>query len=116
MAQHKLSQYALSAKFPDVSAAKIVFVPVPFSGRLILVQSALEGAITVDDATITVDAGATEVGDLVVGYDGSAAGDVDSLVCDDVVSVGDTIKLDNDGGSTDAASLGITMIIDRFGN
>ena len=116
MAQHKVSQYPLSAKITNVSAAQIIFVPVPFSGRLTLVYSALLGAITGADSTITVDAGSVEVGDLVIANTSSAAGDVDSLVADDVVSAGDTIKLDCDGGSTGAQSATITMIIDRFGN
>ena len=113
MAEHNLAQYALSADFADASTAEIIFVPVPFDGNLVLVQTALEGAIATADCVMAVGAGTVDVGDVTVAYTSSAAGDVDSLVCSSYVSQGDYIQLNKAGASTNTVGLHVTLVIDR---
>ena len=100
-------------KLTDASTAEIVYLVVPHGGTLKAVYSALEGAISGADATITVDANGVEVGTITIANSGSAAGDIDSFTCAQPVPAGTLLKFDGGGESTGAQSVGITAIIDR---
>jgi hypothetical protein len=113
MAEHNLAQYALDADFADASTAEIIYVPVPFSGNLVKIWSALEGAIGTADCVMAVGVGTTDVGDVTVAYSGSAAGDVDSLVASTHVDAGGWVKLNKAGASSNAVGLHVTLVIDR---
>lgn len=67
------------------------------------VYSVLGGALTVGDATLTIDnSGATELGTITVAYSGSAAGDLDSVALTSGSStyVDNSFNVATDGGST----------------
>lgn len=107
--------YALNVRLADVSAASSCYVAVPKAGTITKIYSALGGAITVADANVTCSIGTTAItgGALVIAYDGSAAGDVDvaTPTAANVVAAGNVIKVTSDGGSTDTATLDITLLI-----
>lgn len=113
MAAHDLAEYALYSKITDISTAESVYVTVPFTGRVVAVYSALEGAITVADADIVVTANGVACGTITIATASSAAGDIDSISCDVDINAGETMLFAADGGSTDAQSVGLTAIIDR---
>jgi len=107
--------YTLSAVIADVSTAETVYVPIPYAGTVAKVQSVLEGAITVADATVTVkDNAGNSMGTLTVAYSGSAAGDVDTLApsANEDVTADDFITIETDGGSTDAQKLWLTVVVE----
>ena len=113
MAEHNLAQYALDADFTDASTAEIIYVPVPFSGNLVKIWTALEGAIATADCVMAVGVGSVDVGDVTIATAASAAGDVDSLVASTYVAAGGWVKLNKAGASTNTVGLHVTLVIDR---
>lgn len=108
--------YTISATIADVSSASTVYVPVPYVGNVLKVVSVLSGAITVANATVTVkDSDGNSMGTITVAYSGSAAGDVDTLTpaSNQDVTADDYITIETDGGSTDAASLYFTIVMEK---
>ena len=100
----------------DVSTAETLLIPVTANmvGELKQVKTCLGGAITVADTKVIVSKNTTALGTITVAYTSSAAGDIDTLDLAGVyLSVGDYIKIAGDGGSTDAARLGIAIDIMR---
>lgn len=109
-------EYTLSVVIDDVSTADTNYIPVPYSGTVVKVQSVLEGALTGADATITVNnSAASSMGTLTITQAGSAAGDVDTLVpaSNNTVTNDDYITIATDGGSTGTQRLWLTIVIER---
>lgn len=106
---------------PDISAPSAVVVPVPATGKLLKVLSALGGTITGADASIAValrrknEATFTAVGGAAwtVAYAGSNAGDSDEVSPTEVVVVaqGDVLRVSSDGASTGAVPLTVTFVV-----
>lgn len=112
MSSFNLNEYHLSTEITDISTAgNAAFVVVPHSGVLTAARSVLSGTITGTAVlTITVDGGASEGTISVAGGEG----DVDSnLTLDAAVDVGSFIKVETDGGSTNAEDVGLTLTIRR---
>jgi hypothetical protein len=112
-----LNDYFLHAEIADVSTASSTFVPVPDSGKIIKIITALQGAISGGDAAISFEIGGTAVtgGGITVANSGSAAGDVDTAepTAANQVEEGGTIEMITDGGSTGANKLNVTFVIRR---
>lgn len=97
----------------DISTASNV--DISFAGgnvALKKVYTVLGGAITVADATLTVDnSSATELGTITVAYSGSAAGDIDSLSLNgELDEVDGTFNVATDGGSTGTQEVVIILV------
>ena len=112
-----LNDYFLHAEIADISTASSTFVPVPDSGKIIKIITALQGAISGGDAAISFEIGGTAVtgGGITVANSGSAAGDVDTATptaANEVAEDG-TIEMITDGGSTGAKKLLVTFVIRR---
>ena len=95
----------------------INFCCYPDGGKVVKILTALQGAISGDDAAITFEVGGTAMTNsaITVEYDGSAAGDVDSSEpsAANRVEEGGTIEMITDGGSTGTAKLLVTFVIRR---
>lgn len=113
----ELNQYAITARIPDVSTAQSVFVVAPHAGDIAAYWTALHGAITVGDATITLEIGGTLVtgSSITIATAGSAAGDVDTATpsAANTVTAGQAIEIITDGGSTTARAADVTILITR---
>lgn len=114
--QNVKGRYVVNAVIADVSTAETVYIPIPHAGTIDTMVTVLEGALTVADATVTLNnPGVGTVGSVTVAYTGSAAGDVDTLVAssNNTVTDSDYITVATDGGSTDAQRLWVSISINR---
>ena len=103
---------------PDISTpASAAYAASPFAGTITRIVSTLQAAITVADANITTNIGATPItgGALVIATVGSAPGTVDSTnpSAANVVTEGGVLNAVSDGGSTTAAQLYVDFYITR---
>jgi len=108
------SVYTMTHEIADVSTAETVYVPVPVSGTITRVDSCLQGAITVADATVTlVQSNDAAIASLPIAFSGSAAGDVDTDASptNTTVTAGSYLKLSTNGNSTTAAKLLVTITV-----
>ena len=108
--------YVVSAVIADVSTAETVYVPIPYSGTVAKVTTALEGAIATADDTITVtNVGVGSMGTITITQSGSAAGDIDTLTpaSNNTVTNDDVISIATDGASTSAQRLWVSVTIVR---
>lgn len=97
---------------PDISSADTLLVPIPENAEVIQAQFVLEGAITVADATVTLDTAAdAEIISQAIAFTGSGAGDsyVATPSGNATISGPSYLKLATDGGSTDAQRLFVTL-------
>jgi hypothetical protein len=105
----------VSGQITDVSSALACYCVSPVDAVVSAVYSALGGPITLADAAITTAINGTPItgGGLTVGYDGSAAGDVDSATpsAANTVAPGDLLTAASDGGSTDTATLDVFFVL-----
>lgn len=112
-----LNDYFLTAKITDISTAGSTFVAVPDGGRIVKIISTIKNAITTADAALSFEIGGTAVtnGGITVGYDSSAAGDVDIALptAANRVEEDGTIEMISDGGSSTACECVITFVIRR---
>jgi hypothetical protein len=112
-----LNDYFLTVKMDDVSTAGSVYIVAPDGGKIIKIQSVIDGTIATDDAAITTEINGTAVtgGAITIGYDSSAAGDVDSAepTAANSVEEGDVIEIITDGASTNTVAATFTVIIRR---
>ena len=112
-----LNDYFITAEIEDISTASSTFVAVPDGGKVIKIITALQAAISGDDAAISFEIGGTAItnGGITVEYDGSAAGDVDSSAptAANRVEEGQAIEMITDGASTGTAKLLVTFVIRR---
>lgn len=109
-----LRNTTVHCQIADISTAEVIRIPITpgMAGELKQIRTVLGGAITVADSKITVKKNATAIGTITVAYSGSVAGIQDYLDFNGIyLAEGDRIVLDNDGGSTDAANLGISIDI-----
>ena len=116
---------ALTTEFTDVCTADNIYIAVPFTGRVILFQSVLAGAITAADAVITTAIAppgsntftAITGGGWTVANAGSAAGDYDEArpTANNLVREGSRIRVTTDGGGTGPQKLGVTVTIRESG-
>lgn len=108
------NEYALSGQLADVSTADQVYVPVPFGGRAVRVKVAIDAAITVANAVVTVKYAGTSLGTVTVAFTGSAAGSVFEATLNGAeVPAGGAIEIETDGASTTTAKASAVVIIKR---
>lgn len=110
-----LNDYFLHCQIEDISTAGEIYVPVPDSGRIIKIITALNGTIGTGDADLTVKTAQGTAGTITVTASGSAAGDVDTLepTSNNYVNEGETIEIETDGASSNTEMIGITIIVRR---
>lgn len=99
-------------RFPDVSTAGSVYVPIVDNCTITKITSVLQAAITGADSTVTVynNAGVS-MGTLTIAYSGSAAGDKDTLSpsANNTFTNGQNLRIASDGASSTAADLVIVL-------
>ena len=112
-----LNDYFLTATIPTMEDAATLYVPVPDSGRIVKVSTALSKAIGTADEDITIKtAQGTVAPVLTITQPGSAAGDVDSIAptANNYVTEGETIEIENDGASSGTlTACTVTLVIRR---
>lgn len=119
MATHNLIEFVLTGQIADISTADQIYIPVPegFEGDVVEIRTAIDGAISGADATITPKIGGTAMtnGAITVANSGSAAGDTDVSrpTAARTVAAGDAIEIETDGGSTGTAKCNIVIVIRR---
>lgn len=104
----------LNGYMADISTAGQIYVVCPVAGDVKAVYSAINGAIAMADATLTVKTAAGTVGTITVANSGSAAGDVDSLtsgLLNTAVAAGATIEVETDGASTNTVPTFCTIVV-----
>lgn len=106
----------LTRRIPDVSTAGSYFVTNPILGDIIKMYITIDNAITVADATVTLEIGGVLVtgSSCTVAFTGSAAGSVFSSTpsANNTVAAGGSIEIITDGGSTTACEATVTLVID----
>ena len=119
MSAPDLLNTTLNFYIADVSTAGQIYVPIPtgFDGVVVEIRTALNGAITGADATLTPKVGGTAMtsGAITITQSGSAAGDVDtsSPTSSNAVRVGEAVEIETDGGSTGTIEVFGTLVIRR---
>lgn len=106
----------VTGEIADISSAASTWVISPVAGNITKIWTVLEGgAITGADAAITFEIATVAVtgGAITIGYDGSAAGDVDtcSPTAARTVTAGQAIEILTDGGSTGARKANVLIEI-----
>ena len=114
---HTVDCVAVTVQLADVSAASSAYVACPVAGKVVLIQSCLQTAITGANAALTTEINGTAItdGGWTVTQSGSAAGDVDSATptAANTVAVGDTLEVVTDGASSTTSILVVTFYIQR---
>lgn len=119
MATHNLIEVVLTGQIADISTADQIYIPVPngFEGDVVEIRTAIDGAISGADATITPKIGGTAMtnGAITVANSGSAAGDTDvsNPTGARTVAAGDAIEIETDGGSTGTVKCNVVIVIRR---
>lgn len=113
----KREDQSLTCEITLGTATNVGFVVVPFSGTIEAIYSVIDDVLTTADETLSFAvSGGTTMGDIVITQDGSAAGDVDSLIptANNTVVAGDTIDVTTDGANETATT--VSRITIRFSN
>lgn len=112
-----LNDYFLTVELSDISTAGQKYVVAPDNGRIIKVFSVINGAIGTADADLTLKINGTAVtgGVITVAYDGSAAGDIDSVepTAANELLEGDVVEVETDGASTNTVPVVVTLVVRR---
>lgn len=114
-----LTEVVVGAYWSDISTAGSAFAVAPCKGRIVRVYSVIYAAITVADATWTVEINGTAITGIsvTVANASSAAGDVDSdeptAVSTSLVTEGATIEFVNAAGSTTTCPVMFYAVIER---
>lgn len=114
-----LNKVVLTGVIDDISTAGQIYIPIPdeYSGEVVEIRTALNGAIATADADITAKIGGVAMtnGVVTVAFSGSAAGDVDTARPSgaNAVAEGGAIEIETDGASTNAVKLFVTVVIKR---
>lgn len=113
--QTTLDIVTLNTQIPDLSTASSGFVPCPVHGTLVRAYSTIYNAITVADASWSIEINDVAVtgSTVTVATASSAAGDVDECTptAANVVNVGDRIEFVNAAGSTTTCPTNFTAVI-----
>lgn len=108
----------LNAHLADISTAGTIYVSSPYAGKLIAVYSAINGAISMSDATLTVKTQEGTAGTITIANAGSAAGDVDTLspTTNNTITANSTVEIETDGLSTGTVASTISLWISPIGD
>lgn len=110
--------FTVSAYLADLSTAGSAFTVAPCRGYIKTARSVIENAITVADATWTLEINGTAVTgvSVTVANSGSAAGDVDegipTSLSTSLVNEGDAIEFVNAAGSTTTCPVRFHAVIE----
>lgn len=106
-------------QFHDLGTAGQIAVAMPDEGEVISVMTALDTALTVGDAVLTIKNASGTMGTLTLTQSGSAVGDVDELTPTGIsyaaVSEGDYIEIETDGGCNAGESATGLIVLRRYG-
>jgi len=104
---------ALNAVISDISGANAVYFPCPVAGTIVRVDSVVTGDPGAQGVLTTSINGGTNVTQTVIIANGASAGDRDSCQPADnnVVAIGDAIKVISDGAPSNAVSAFVTISI-----
>ena len=104
-----------TCRLADVSTASSAYSVAHTTGTISKIYTVLEGVITVADANMSFFINGTPItgSGIVVGYSGSAAGDVDNSTpsAANAVVPGDRLTATSDGASTTTAGLQVVFVI-----
>lgn len=109
-------QHILLTYLEDVSAVETIYVPIPYAGNIIKVQTILEASIGSADSTVTIrNSSGSTMGTITVAYSGSAAGDMTYVEpsSDNTTTDNDYITVSSDGASTNSAKLRVAIVLER---
>lgn len=99
-----VNDLVLSLDIADGSLDTTYYLPVPHGGKLSLIQTVTDGAVSAADITVTASIGGVAVtgGVVTIATAGSAAGDVDtaSPTANNTVAAGGTIAFAVAGGGS----------------
>lgn len=96
----------------DISTAQTIYFVFPFACTIGDITTVLGGAITVANSVLTITkTGGGSLGTITITQSGSAEGDIDSLTpsSNNTLTANQWLKVVNDGGSTTAQPLSITV-------
>lgn len=102
----------MNVTIPDVSAADVLLVPVPFAATLTRVSGTLSAAIATADTTLTLtNNGSAAIGTFTVAFSGSAEGDFYQLTpsSNNTFVANTYLKIVCDGASTNTARFTMTL-------
>jgi len=112
----KNNDYTIYVSMTDVSTFNKLYIPTPFAGTVISVQSVIDGALATADATVTVknSAGAS-MGTMTLAFSGSAAGDVDTLSpsTNNTLTANGYMTIESDGASTNVVRANFVVVVRR---
>ena len=111
-----VNQFFFTVSFLDISTAASQYVALPVACTIVRIEGALQGAIATANTILTFRNNAgTSMGDMTIAYSGSAAGDVDTLspASNNTFTAGQRMKIDSDGGSTNAVNEQLTFYCTR---
>lgn len=107
-------KFVIGWKFADVSTNASEYITIPVDCVLLKGYSVLEGPIATADATLTLKNGSNAItnGVFTIAYNGSAAGDQDTITPTAYTefSAGDKLEIDGGGESTNAVSADLTLL------
>ena len=109
-------QHIFLAYLEDVSAVETIYVPIPYAGNIIKVQTILEASIGSADSTVTIrNSSGSTMGTITVAHSGSAAGDMVYVEpsSDNTMTDNDYITVSSDGASTNSAKLRVAIVLER---
>jgi hypothetical protein len=113
MAFMGVDEFVLNVTETDVSTAGTVYVVAPADGKIVTIQSIIDGAIATANVVLTASIGSIAVtgGAITVTQSGSAAGDVDVVTPSalNYFKAGDYIKIVTGGQSTNTISAHYTI-------
>lgn len=109
--------YTLVVDIADLSAEAAYYVVAPIAGTIRKIYSAIDGAVSTADVTITASIGGVDVtnGVVTIATAGSAAGDVDVATpsAANALTAGQALKLLVSGGGSGGSPKGhVTVLID----
>lgn len=110
-----LNQMPVQLEVTDISTGDDYFAVSPISGKVVALYSAIDGAITGSDCSISLTIGnnVSATGTLVIPVTGSGAGIVNSVEFteNNDISINDQIKITSDGASTGTVRANLIILV-----
>ncbi len=110
-----LHEIVVQAYLADISTAGSAFVAAPDKGKVVRIQTIIDGALATADAALTFEINGTAItgSAITVTQSGSAAGDVDSSVPTALssVEIDDQIEVITDGASTNTVPVMVNFTV-----
>lgn len=98
-----VNKFSLSVYFADIGTAGSIYIPISEDCALTKVTTALQKAIAGSNTALTVaNYSNTTIGTVTIGFSGSAAGDIDTLIpaSNNTFAAGTFLKITSDGATS----------------